>query len=281
MGSGWRPLSKRGLEDNDWGQLYEGVPRWIYEDVIEWLRKSFVGRNGWHEPALGMCLRAIRAGRDRGESLAVAFDAAVRESESTLLDALDWRLGHREIVGDHRVRFEQLERLLLEGGSAWTSGPSGSSQSLHRRVESGTEAMAAAAMGPTDNASDYLSAAWSKAFGRDPDPSASYAESVRAVEAAARPVIAPLDDRATLGKMIATLRDASAKFLVVLKPDNGDAVPHVLSMMQLLWTSQLSRHGSDDSDHPLSATQSEAEAAATIAAALVQLFRSEAISRAD
>jgi hypothetical protein len=51
-------------------------------------------------------------------------------------------------------------------------------------------------------------------------------------------------------------------------------------MMDLLWTSQLDRHGSDDAKVPLRVSLEEARAAVHLAAALVQLFKSGAVASA-
>ncbi len=95
---------------------------------------------------------------------------------------------------------------------------------------------------------------------------------MRAVEAAARPVVTPTDDLATLGKMIYDLGVKPEKSETVI----GD-VDTVRKMMKTVWQSQRDRHGTDDTTKPLNVSQPAAEAAAQMAVTLVQLFRAEAI----
>jgi hypothetical protein len=76
----------------------------------------------------------------------------------------------------------------------------------------------------------------------DPDPVGAYSESIKAVEAAARPVITPNDGLATLGTMISTMRDKESKWEVILA---GERVDDVVRRMEALWKTPHERHGSD------------------------------------
>ena len=121
-------------------------------------------------------------------------------------------------------------------------------------------------------AAEYLRTAWHYLYGRNPIPSSAYRDAVRAVEAAARPVVTPNDELATLGKMIHALRDKPDKWETVI----GD-VDTVRMMMRTIWKSQSDRHGTDDPAKPRNVSQPEAEAAVQIAVTLVHLFRTGAI----
>jgi len=81
-----------------------------------------------------------------------------------------------------------------------------------------------------------------EADGAGPDPSGAYREAVRAVEAVAKPVILPNNDRATLGQM------------------------------ESVWTGQLDRHGTDDETVPLNVSPAEADAAFSACLNLVRLL---------
>jgi hypothetical protein len=102
--------------------------------------------------------------------------------------------------------------------------------------------------------------------GRDLDPSGAYREAVRAVEAVAKPVILPSSDRATLGTMIAAMRDKPEKWETTL-----GKVDDVLAMMRILWTNQLDRHGTDDDSIPVSVSLEQADAAFATSLNLVHL----------
>jgi hypothetical protein len=130
---------------------------------------------------------------------------------------------------------------------------------------------------------EYLSEAWRQVFGREPNPSSGYGWAVKAVEAAAKPVVLPQDPSATLGKIHPAIREGWKKFAVEL---GGSAVTQqekariVAEMMQLLWKEQLDRHGTDNVDVPLTVSQEQAVAAAHTALLLVELFQTGAVRRA-
>jgi hypothetical protein len=161
-----------------------------------------------------------------------------------------------------------LDYILAAGGSAYRYRDG----HLERRVDVTTvAAFERVAASANDEASMYLRRAWTATYGRDPDPSRAYGDAVRAVEAAACPVLLPNDPTPTLGKAIARLRDRPHDWHLVL-PGGGDsagAIPLRMAL-QLLWTAQRSRHagGPDTRDQLLG----EAEAAVSLAVTLVQWF---------
>ncbi|MDE0368594.1 MAG: hypothetical protein OXI84_00465 [bacterium] len=226
-------------------------------------------------------------------------DAALQKAEQVLRVKLDWtgsRAARRSLLarlqysvggldlldyclylcddwdfGDDEAR--ELQGILHRSGSAWrvAAHPAGR-YCLEQRVDPTVEEAARSEMAQESNAATYLSSAWHHAYRRDPDPSRSYSDSIKAVEAAARPVVTPKDQLATLGKMIAAMRDKPQKWGTVI----GD-VDTVRIMMDTIWKAQVDRHGTDDPQKPLTVSQSEAEAAVQFAATLVQLFRTGAI----
>ena len=171
-----------------------------------------------------------------------------------------------------------LEQRLTDGGSAWTIDHD--LRGLFRRVDqtqvdARRAAEASATTAGRSDAASYLQAAWRHAFGMDPDPSAAYGEAVRAVEAAAIPVVSPNNGRATLGTVIRDVRNQP--WLLVLVDVNdapGDAGPFV-EMLNCLWQGQRSRHAGGASTRPQ--TQSEAEAAVQLAVLAVQWFTREIV----
>lgn len=121
----------------------------------------------------------------------------------------------------------------------------------------------------------HLEAAWTEAYGREPNPATAYEQAVKAVEAAAAPLFAPDDAKATLEKMISTIGSKPDKWTVVL--DSDDPVGQLVAMMQLLWQAH-SRHGK--SDTVADATEEQARAAVHVATTLVQLLSSGAVEPA-
>lgn len=73
------------------------------------------------------------------------------------------------------------------------------------------------------------------------------------------------------------MRDKPSKWKLNLNPEGINGITQVVGMMQLLWKSQLDRHGTGDVDAPISVTREESEVALHIAASLVHLFTSGAI----
>ena len=138
-------------------------------------------------------------------------------------------------------RVAKLQDVLDASGSAWAVGrDEDEGYCLQRRLDATIEQTAREEMGQPGRAAGYLRRAWSNVYGRTPDPSVAYGEAVRAVEAAARLVITPTDEVATLGKMVAAMRDKPEKWETVI----GD-VKTVRKMMGALWFSQRGRHGTD------------------------------------
>jgi len=129
-------------------------------------------------------------------------------------------------------------------------------------------------------AGEHLARAWVATYGRTGNPSEGYRESIKAVEAAAKPVVSPANDRATLGTVIADIRNDPTKWTIDLhSPTPTDQMPQVQGMLELLWKGQSNRDGTPDADAPLSVTQEQAEAALHLAMTLVQWFTSGVVTR--
>jgi hypothetical protein len=196
-----------------------------------------------------------------------------REDEEFGLDVVDYALFHLSPLGGQYEypyeRAEQLSQILVLGGSAWAvehiEDGEGDYRLTRRAVGPVREAIAA--LTPATRAHAHLVAAWNKSSVRNPDPSGAYREAVRAVEAAGKPVVLPANDRATLGTMIAALRDKPEKWQTTI-----GTVDDVRRQMEVLWTSQMDRHGTDDEDIPLQVTQEQAEIAVHAAITLTHLF---------
>jgi hypothetical protein len=93
----------------------------------------------------------------------------------------------------------ELDRALRQAGANYTVVQPDSNRSayaLEKRISSPTAATMTAATVTAGNASDHLTKARKAAFGQQPDPSKAYWEAVKAVkavEAAAIPVVTPKD----------------------------------------------------------------------------------------
>ncbi len=207
------------------------------------------------------------------------LEGAVKADSEVFLDVVDFlvRNASTEYRADDIARY--LSNILGLAGSVWQVSRLDGSYQLTRRIDPAVQATLSKSMSTTDRASLLLSAAVGHAYGRKPNSSIAYREAVRAVEAIGANVVLPKDPAATLGKMIVAMKDKPSKWRVVLTNPTGDPVLAIVGMMELLWKSQLDRHGTDDEGVPLNIGLPEAQAAVHMAATLVQLFRSGAISK--
>lgn len=205
-----------------------------------------------------------------------SLETLVATDDALFLDLVDLLLSEFSATALAGVSHIQgLERALVEGGSAWRVASRGDRLGLERRVDESVTAAARTVMEATGTAGEHLSKAWTEAYGRSPNPSTAYGEAVKAVEAAAQPIVSPTDNKATLGKMIPALRDKPEKWDVVLaaRPE-FDQVQVIRLMAELLWQGHTDRHGAAN---PRPVTQDQAEAAVHLAVVLVQWFTAGSI----
>jgi len=181
-------------------------------------------------------------------------------------------------VVDHLIGSErgwqarrELHRILLHGGSAWefSSAPGVAWGQLRRRVPGPTKDALGTVQVDAPRAYEHLSRSWSRLMGRNPDPSSAYREAVRAVEVAAKSIVAPNDSLFTLGRAIGQLRASPERWSFVLE---GASPTQVADMADLVWTGQLDRHGTDDASVPLAVSQEQADAAFYICLTLCRIF---------
>ena len=83
-----------------------------------------------------------------------------------------------------------------------------------------------------------------------------------------------LNEVATLGTVIRDIRQKPDKWIMRLAPSQGDPVLTFAEELQMLWTAQLDRHGTDDESTPLNVTNEQAQDAVVRAASLVHLVQS-------
>jgi hypothetical protein len=278
-----RPLSRRDDPGGSttWDGPFEGTPGWLVQSLVDWTSEFFLVPN--------TLLGTTVANRDRLQAaqrylhieqllwtlgneavLQNLIQQATRDPD-LMLDLVDWCLGISQFNADYVVR---LETVLLEAGSAWRVGLDGNgAPELQRRVADAVQSATLESAPPGSRAARHLSTAWSHVYGRQPDPSSGYREAVRAVEAAAIPIVSPNHMSATLGSVLGELRARPSRWTLTLRPIGAsDPMVKVIGMIELLWKAQLDRHGTPDPDAPFSVSQEEAEAAVHLAATLVHWF---------
>lgn len=271
MAERWRPLSARLRGDDVEETLYEGVPSHLRGPLEAWLLDCT-------SPELQQRV-AARLRAKLGESYAPfeGFD------EKQLLDAVDFVLNAGIDPPDYsdknpRALLKRLRSLLVDAGSAYKINDSkdGLEWRVDTTVSDATRHAVQAARGTP--ASEHLAAAWTATYGLHPNPPAAYAEAIKAVEAAAQPVIEPANTRATLGSMLGEMGKAPTRIHLGLAGPAGDADPAVaIAMCRTLWQGQTSRHGSGRPTRHES--QAEAEAGVQLAVILVSWFITGALRR--
>jgi hypothetical protein len=277
----WRPLSKRGVADPRLDEPAEGIPPWMQHAVSVWVARLIVDTDLGGAPRraridllhnMEMKLRMERPLNFSNPTSAVDdLFQRMQADDVFALDVIDYLLGNLLRASENRGfpsnLAEELDAILSDGGSAWEVADLGRSVYALQRRSVGPIREAIAGAAPSSRAGEHLSAAWNRLVGRSPDASSAYREAVRAVEAAAKPVILPNNPKATLGTMIAAMRDKPEKWLTSL-----GTVDELRQMMEMLWTNQLDRHGTDDEDVPLNVTLEQADVAVHLALTLTRLF---------
>lgn len=283
--------------------LYEGVPPHLRESLIDFLREAFhdesdpFGREFVSRATLMSVERQLELilPWDEGdaEDIFETLLARARTDEQLMLDLVDQRVHRLEWPRDEGLVLK-LHVALHQAGSAWTiepidheEDPEAARFEMVRRVDSTVNSAVMAAT-ERDRAGQHLQAAWRAAYGRKPDPGKAFAEAVKAAEVAVTTVVTPRDPLGTLGRAIGEMKSHPDRFRVRLQgvgdSQRGserdlDAVAITRLMVQLLWRSQLDRHGAASPDAPISVTQNEAEAAVHLAVLLVQWFTTGVVER--
>jgi hypothetical protein len=266
--------------------LHDDAPTHLDSALRQWLTEAEAADRN-HQPPLGIrvCLRLGLSGPRQG--LASVYPADVLNLVDATLDQLDPSVTlHGDILqypegsnGENmRLLLQRLDHILDLGRSAYRVAEPG--RQLEPRVDPTVTAAFEHTLTETDpTAADLLSDAWSKVHTRQPDPTNGYRQAIRAVEEVVCPLVLPKED-ATLGKVIAHLRQGGHKWRFTLVDTTGaDTAEPLIIMMDRLWTGQVSRHGGGKNSRDQ--TQAEAEAAVHLAATLVQLLSTGALTRRD
>ena len=292
--SDYIPLSVREGWEPEKAGPFEGVPPWLRSSIVAWVRERLQTELEWSDRRVQRVERALRfdpplakkavymgnvliANRRLHEGEDLIGRISDQRNEVLTLNVLDFLLKK----SNSRER-DELNLILREGGSVWSVGTIVSEEmGLVRRVEPSFQGAADQAMAGDAQHHRYLRRAWGAAYGRNPQPDTAYRDAVRAVEAAAIPVVRPSRSPLTLGLVIAEIRDHPKQFATRLNPSPPlEPIEAVRQMLSLLWKSQWDRHGVDD-DVPLTVSQQEAEDALALAVTLVRWFDTGAVSRRD
>lgn len=253
--------------------LREGVPEGLMTTLLNFVafhmheaKSSPYGVNGQHRERLSRIV---------DEPIPRRLDDLLKllgGDHNLLLDVVDY------VVHYCQVSLRQVENLreaLEEARSAYTIGVDDDrNYELQERQPAQLTELMDSTLSGRDESAQQLAAAWSNAFGRTPDLKAACDAAVAAVETAAKPVVIPNHDRATLGLIITALEDKPTKWTTVTGADRD--VEAVIGMLRLVWTG-FTRHGGDPSPIPL--TPELAQMIVHTAVLLVHWFQSGSVQR--
>ncbi len=272
------PLSARSNPDrvSEYEALTEGVPQWLESTLLGWVTEQI---NAHAEVRLRTIERRLRRSLDWSSGTSSAFRDLYRRilaDDDLFLDTVDLLLTDNFFLNE---AVGELTNALQEAGSVWTVAHEGGWRChLERRVSPELESLFTTAASNGNKPAEYLRQAWGRVYGRQPSPDGGYRDAVRAVEAALKPIVSPDNGRTTLGTIFRDIRAKPEKFRMRLTPTSGDPVSVFVNNLELLWTAQLDRHGTDDEETPLNVTLEQAQDAATMAALIVHWVNSGAFS---
>jgi hypothetical protein len=271
------PWTPPGHDPIEHAALVPGIPAWIDAPIRGWVVERITNSGSgvisdsfltaWDVSMRNDPPHIDRYAMTRGGAFWNALDSS---EKLALLDFLIFLDRDKYNAEDGR---KSLEMYLRAGGSEWRVGMRGGEPGLEKRVPQGVADAAEAVMATSATAGALLSEAWHNAYGRSPDPEEAYEKAIKAVEEAGAEVVLPKNSNATLGTMIATVRDQGDWHLPLESPSASSAP---LEMMKALWEGQESRHGGNGYRKP---TPAEAEAAVLLAVPLVQFFIGKLLSR--
>ena len=244
---------------------YEGVPKHLQQPLWSWVEEILSDRSDLIAAAgleLRLTLPSLR--ENRGTYNAMRHLQSLSNDQAFLLTLVEYVV---ENVDDRHsnANSRRLEAILALANSAYKvrEDPVG----LEMRTTPEVQAQVQEVVHTSAAAGVHLAKAWNAAYSLSPDPVKSYNESVKAVETALIDKISPNKANATLGSMIADLKNKPEKWKFAI-PDgrHSQGVETVLGMMQVLWQGNA-RHGGPNHQPE---TPEAAQAAVHLAATLVQ-----------
>lgn len=236
--------------------------RWQPRSVREGLRKPLEPAQGIPESLRGHLENWVE------ETLSTYLS---RDGESPILYALRFDLevspfaDAHDVVDtvtsrmqkDHQFAWDVVDDLVSREGDGHGLGeildvvahefqvaPDG--MSLARRVPDEVAAAFEEVTSAPDYASELLSSAFTKVYGRRPEARSGWEEATKAVENLLKPVVSPKDRAATLTKMARALRDKPDKWVAKLRVDDGeDPVPAFARALEFVGYAP-GRHGAEE-----------------------------------
>lgn len=262
--------------------LHDGVPEWMQRSIDAWIRTQIERGSGYvigypnvdSIRRLERLLRIGLIGTDQISRMFPSMFSRLNADENLKLDVVD---GILQVIVTSPDEIRALEQILEQSGSKWkTVRTEEGAYRLEERVDASvTEAMENLAEQEGDTSS-YMKRAWNDAFGRNPNPSSAYSNTIKAIEAASWPTVTPSNSHATLGTMIRELTDHPENFQVAINERTTNrGIDSIRQDMSLVWEGQTDRHGTSN---PVAPSQEAAEQAIFIGLSLCQQFTRDLVS---
>lgn len=164
-----------------------------------------------------------------------------------------------------------LNAILLQSGSKWIAKVVDYKGVLEERVsQTASDAFELSVNNATNESANFLTTAWHQAYGRSPNATEAYNNAIKAMEAAAWPIITPRNNSATLGHIIGELSVIPAKWKTAIsEKTTGMGVKAIADAMLLVWEGHTDRHGTAS---PVAVTREAAEQAVLAAVMICGYF---------
>lgn len=227
------PISKRE-DPESWLQIVSEIPSFLRENLYAWLDEYL-----YEEAATQI---AILLQVDAVKTFFNPVDTLLRyagESDETLIDVLDVVLAHVQIARVNGA--PKLEKMLSLSNFEWKV--KADNAGLEMRVASEIADWAIEKIDPSESCGKFLSSAWANHFGKYPDYSKSYSESVKALEALLIPIVSPKHLKATLGTVIGELNTNNSTLELLFEENANTKAVIVKDLLKLIWQNQDDRHG--------------------------------------
>lgn len=264
--------------------LRPGVPKGMRSRLTAWVHSVIQTGHGYVYPHE---FHTLENNLDIDFNINPEFTGLMSESDSLkLLNVLEPRDLLR--VADfllfknaaYSSKHSALESVLAEGRSMYQVVPRERSYRLAPRLPEGVQQAGERVAQTSETAGILLRKAWNKVYDLTPDDSGAYSAAVKAVEAAAFPVLGIAKELATVSDAIRAIEKRDANWRLPFKREHTEypSKDVLLGMLKSLYRGQRDRHGSaayEDVSHE------EAEAAVLLAVTLVGWFSGSLVKERD
>lgn len=276
-----RVASTRTTPTND--SLVDGVPPHMMGSAIDFIKRFTTERRGrdrrTNDVIIGVATERIRAierylqiqlpdDQDNEFELQTGLTNYARD-ETHCLDVIEAMLA--TCYAPNLAQMTQvINPILVESGSKWITVVNDGTAALEERVDATTTEAFNAVQAATNDSPAFLKKAWGYAFGRNPSPSEAYNYAIKAMEAAAWPVVTPNNNSATLGHILGEIKAHPHNWhtkITEQQANLGSAM--TANAMQLVWEGHTDRHGTAS---PVAIAQDAAEQAVFTAVMVCNYF---------